>query len=340
VKNTAKAHTTPTIPAGSITHSKGFCAFLLCLLPAVMTLLLPVSCTGRTGAASDTTSPMQVFVSIEPQVYFLERIGGDRVNVQAMVQPGHSPATYEPSPRQMSALAKARLFFRIGVAFENSFIPKIHDTLPSLKIIDTRKNVPLRRMEGHHHHGHDGHDAHDGHGSHDNLHDDEGYDPHVWLDPQRVKIQARTIADALVQADPAGQETYETNLAAFLTELDDLDGKIRQILEPVTGRTFMVFHPSWGYFADAYGLHQEPIEMEGKDPSARYLARIIDTARSENIRVIFVQPQFSRSKADAVAAAINGTVLTIDPLARNYIENLESAAHAIRDALTTQKDQQ
>lgn len=314
-------------------HSKS--QFYPVYVAIILSVSLSLSLFSPLCSAGRDAETMTVFASIQPQAFFIERIGGERVAVQAMVQPGHSPATYEPTPRQMADLSRARLYFRIGVAFENSFLRKISSTMDTLRIIDTRHGVPMRTMASHVHGEADHHHHWHPHSEHTAM-----TDPHIWLDPNRVKIQAQTIADALSQADPAGKETYSKNLAAFITELDDLDGKIRQILEPVTGRTFMVFHPSWGYFADAYGLRQEPIEFEGKDPSARHLAQIIDTARSENIKVIFVQPQFSRSKADAVAAAINGTVLTIDPLARNYIENLESAARAIRDALTTQKDQQ
>jgi len=249
-----------------------------------------------------------IFTSILPQEYFAERIGGDRVEVQALVTPGSSPATYEPTPRQMATLSEAKLFFRIGVPFENAFVPKIEGATEGLRIINTRAGITLR-----------------------------GNDPHIWLSPRLVKVQARTIAEALIEADPTGKGTYEENLAAFLKDLDALDTDLAEALAPVKGKTFMVFHPAWGYLADAYGLRQEPIEFEGKEPSGQQLARMIEKARDEGVRVIFVQPQFDMGSAERIAEAIGGVVVPIDPLARDYVGNLQRVAATIREALQKQE---
>ncbi len=265
---------------------------------------------------------LDVFVSILPQKYFVESVGGDRVHVRALVEPGQSPATYEPSPRRMAALSEAKIYFRIGVAFENSIIPKISRS--GLTVVDTREGIKLRQMEGSHHHHHG-----------DHSHDD-GTDPHIWLDPGLAAIQARTIADALITADPGNRETYEENLDRFKKELEQLDKELASILEPVKGRTLMVFHPAWGYFTDAYDLKQMAVELEGKEPSARHLSRVIKRAKEEGIKVIFVQPQFSRKSADTIAEAVDGSVIAIDPLAENYMDNLKPAAWAIRKALQKQ----
>ena len=268
-----------------------------------------------------------VFVSIAPQAYFVERVGGDRVTVETLVKPGHSPATYEPTPRQMAALSEARLFFRIGVPFENALIPRIAKTMASLRIVDTRDGITLQEMKTHRH------DRGADHTHAEAPARREGKDPHIWTSPRLVKQQARTIAAALTETDPDGKDVYERHLAAFVKDLDDLDARLSETLRPVAGKTFMVFHPSWGYFADAYGLRQEPIEIEGKEPNARPLARLMETARAKGVKVIFVQPQFSRAKAQTVAEAIGGAVVPIDPLARDYIRNLESVAAAVKEAL-------
>jgi zinc transport system substrate-binding protein len=294
---------------------------LLCTLPAV-------------GAAADGDR-ITVFTSILPQEYFVERIGGDRVEVQALVAPGRSPATYEPTPRQMASLSEATVFFRIGVPFENAFMPKIRDLTQGLRIVDTREGITLREMKAHHH-GDDGYQHEDHHADEEHHHHHGGTDPHVWLSPRLVKIQARTIADALIDIDPAGRAIYEKNLAAFVADLDVLDAHLAEALAPVKGKTFMVFHPAWGYFADAYGLEQTPIEIEGKDPSGQQLVRVIEMAKEQGVRVIFVQPQFSRQSAERVAGAIDGAVLPIDPLARDYVGNLERVATEIREALQNQ----
>lgn len=299
---------------------------LLCMLPA----------TGMAAEAGRIT----VFTSILPQEYFVERIGGDRVEVLALVTPGSSPATYEPTPRQMAALSEAKIFFRIGVPFENAFVPKLEGAAEGLRIVDTREGITLRQMKVRHHHngaGDEGH-THEGEAHHKGHHEHAvGTDPHVWLSPRLVKVQARTIADALIELDPAGKAAYEQNLAAFLKDLGTLDAHLVDALAPVKGKTFMVFHPAWGYFADAYGLEQEPIEIEGKDPSGRQIARMIEVAKDEDVRVIFVQPQFSTKSAKRIAEAIGGAVVPIDPLARDYAGNLERVAAAVREALQKQE---
>jgi len=298
----------------------------VCLLLGLSGLLPAV---GRAAEADR----IQVFTSIRPQEEFVERIGGDRVAVQALVPPGSSPATYQPTPRQMADLSDAVLFFRIGVPFENVFLPKIEGLAEGLRIVDTRKGIPLRRMKSHHHDHGEQPDPDHAHGE-DHSHPEGGADPHIWLNPRLVKIQARTIADALIESDPAGQAAYESNLAAFLDDLDTLDAHLVEALAPVKGRTFMVFHPAWGYFADAYGLDQEPIEIEGKEPSGPQIARMIELAKADGVRVIFVQPQFSRQSARRIAEAIGGAVVPIDPLARDYVDNLEHVAATVLKALS------
>lgn len=322
-----------------------------------------------TASADQKTKAMTVFTSIVPQTYFVKRIGGTRVNVQALVTPGRSPATYEPTSRQMAALAEAKLFFRIGVPFEQAFIPKIASSYNNLRIIDTRRGIELLEMTAHHHHDdedHGMHERHDEHGKHHSEHHDEhekhhgahekhhdedhkhehkagdhhhegGKDPHIWLSPKLVKRQARTIADALIAADPAGKATFEKNLNAFIKDLGTLDNALKKALAPIKGKTLMVFHPAWGYFAHAYGLKQEAIEVEGKNPSAQRLVEIIEKAKKENVRVIFVQAQFSMKSAKQIARAINGVVVPINPLAENYMGNLQAIAKSVLGALQTQK---
>jgi zinc transport system substrate-binding protein len=268
--------------------------------------------------------PMQtisVFVSIPPQAYFVERIGGKRVSVDVMVMPGENPAVYAPTPDQISRLARAKLFFTIGVPFERSLMPRIERVAKNLIMIDTRKGIDLRRMTGRNHD-----DKQNGHSKNNN-------DPHIWLSPVLVKKQAETIYKALAELDPQGANKYEANFMAFSQELERLNQKISAALLPVKGQTFFVFHPAFGYFADTYGLNQMAVEVEGKIPKGKDLSVFIKKAKKENVRVVFVQSQFDSSAARKIAAAINGAVVPLDPLARDYIANLEDMADKIRDAL-------
>jgi zinc transport system substrate-binding protein len=177
---------------------------------------------------------------------------------------------------------------------------------------------------------HHDNDDHAGHG-----HDHGALDPHIWLDPALVKIQAANIRDGLSAVDPEGTDVYARNTAAFLQELDELDREIRDILAPIPAdrRTFLVFHPSWGYFARAYGLTQAPIEVDGKEPSPRDMARIIAMGRETGARVVFVQPQFSQKSASVIAAQIDARVVRLDPLAEDWSANLLGAARAFAEAL-------
>jgi len=281
---------------------------------------------GEAGAAAPP-KPIDLFVSILPQKYFAERIGGARVHVSVMVGPGQSPATYDPSPRQLARLGSARLYWRMGVPFEKAWMPRIEAANPHMAILDARDGIDLRNMEqaaqvfG---------QAEQGAGAHEH---EGGKDPHIWLSPPLVKIMAARLRNALVALDPAGAAQYRANYAAFAADLDRLNRRIQAQLAPVKTRRFMDFHPAWGYFARTYGLTQIPIEIEGKTPGPRTLARVIDLARRDGVRVIFVQAQFSRRDAQTVAQAIGGRVVALDPLSADYMQNLLQAAHAFREAM-------
>ncbi|OGP61459.1 MAG: hypothetical protein A2V67_12255 [Deltaproteobacteria bacterium RBG_13_61_14] len=277
---------------------------------------------GRSGpffAAENPSSKLKVVVSILPQKYFVERIGGPDVDMEVLVGPGQSPHSYEPTPKQVARLAEAQVYFRIGVPFEDALLAKISDAFKELKVVDTRSGIQLLPMTA------PDQDANLPRGA---------PDPHIWLDPKLVKIQAGTIAVTLSQLDPAHAAEYEKNLQAFAADLDRVNAEIAATLAPLKGQSFMVYHPAFGYFGAAYGLKQVAVESEGKEPSAKELADLIDLAKQEQVKVIFIEPQFSRKSAEAVAAAVGATVVAMDPLAPDYLHNLEAMAGQIRQALT------
>jgi len=265
-----------------------------------------------------------VFVSITPQKFFLEQIGKDRVDVQVMVEPGASPHSYEPKPGQMVAISKARVYFATGVSFEKAWLKKISASNPKMMVVHTDHGIKKLPMAAHDH----GEEKH-----HDEAHHDHGaLDPHIWLSPPLVMVQARTILTALQEVDPVHRSIYEANYQAFVTMLEGLDRALRSIFAGKKGLEFMVFHPAWGYFAEAYGLKQVPIEIEGKDPKPAQLKKLIDHARERNIKVIFVQPQFSSKSAEQVAREIGGEVAFVDPLALNWADNLREVAAKFKAA--------
>lgn len=279
--------------------------------------VLTFSANARTG------EKLAVFVSIPPQKFFVQQIGKERVNVQVMVQPGASPATYEPRPRQMAALSKTRIYFAIGVAFEKTWLGKIAAANPSLRVVHTDHGIQKIPMAAHHHDA-EQHPEKDLQGE---------PDPHIWLSPTLVMTQARTILHALVDIDPAHRAVYEANTRAFVAELAALDAELTKTLADLQGRQFMVFHPAWGYFARSYGLKQVPVEIEGKNPKPAQLQALIEHARKNHINVIFVQPQFSAKSAQLVAKEIGGRVTVADPLAADWSINLREVAGKLKAAL-------
>ena len=282
---------------------------------------------------------LSVAVGIEPLREFVERIGGDLVEIAVMVPAGADPHSYEPRPKQMAALAQARLYFSLDLEFEEAWIPRFQAANRNLIVVEADKGLEKMAMPEHGDHDHaakgqaaPGHadktPAKGGRGHQDH----EGLDPHIWVSPPLVKTVALNVRDALVAADPVHESVYRANHARFLAEIEALHAELAQSLAACAGARFMVFHPSWGYFAAAYGLVQEPIEAQGKEPSPRQLKALIDEAKEEGIKVVFVQPQFSDKAARTVAKAIGGQVLKIDPLAGKWAENLRTVARTIREA--------
>lgn len=274
------------------------------------------------------SAAMPVCVTILPQKYFLEKIGGDLVDVTVLVPPGADPHSYEPKPGQMVAVSKAKAYFAVGVPFEDAWLGRIKAGNPDMPIVQTQRGVGKIPMTAH-----DAHDAHGAHGAHGE--EETGrLDPHIWLDPNLVKIQAKNILEGLSAADPANAATYETNFQEFLKECGALDAAIRETLAAASAAhsSFIVFHPSWGYFAKAYGLNQIPIEAEGKEPSPGELGALITLARDKGVKVIFVQPQFSERSAQVIANEAGATLARLDPLAEDWKDNLLRAATAFQKA--------
>lgn len=289
------------------------------------TLLLLASIAPLAHAAE----PLQVFVGVLPQQTFVERIGGEHVVVESLVKSGQSPHTYDPTPSQIARLAEADLYVGIGLPFESAWSARIRSVNPDMPILDLSKGVGQRAMEAHDHAEEDAGHAHAAHEHETDAHDHQELDPHIWTSPMLVKQMGGEIARTLTDLDPDHAADYAANLAVFETDLDTLDADIRATLAGVQQRRFMVFHPAWDYFADAYQLTQIPIERDGKEPGPRSLTVLIDQARRENVKVIFVQPQFSRKSAEQVARAIGGRVEVIDNLAPDYFANLRRVAEAI-----------
>lgn len=259
-----------------------------------------------------------VFVSIIPQKYFIERIAGDHIDVSVMVGAGQSPETYEPSPRQMALLNKSSLYFQIGVPFENIWIDAIKELNPNMKIIACCEELKSIALTGH---------LHDGHVQAGNA-----PDPHIWTSPANAKYIALKMKNALQDTFPVYQTEFEDNYIKLINDLDKLDADIRSLLSGLNNRHFIVAHPSWAYYARAYNLVQLPIELNGKEVRAKSLSKLIDIAISQNIKRVFVQKQFNNNSAEILAKEIDADIVELDPLADDYIANLYYVTNAIASA--------
>jgi len=275
--------------------------------------------------------PIPIFVSILPQSTFVEKIGGNLVDVSVMVLPGANPATYEPKPGQMAALSKAKIFYAVGVPFEKVWLRKMASVNPDMRIVHTDKGIEKIPMDT---------DIFEDRNLEKSArdkadHHDHGVkDPHIWLSPPLVMVQARNILVALLDVDPANRSVYEENYRNFIMELLALDAEIIKIFaKKGKDMAFMVFHPAWGYFAEAYGLRQIPVEIEGKEPKPAQMGRLIEHARGKGVKVIFVQPQFSTKSAGIIAKAIGAQVVFADPLDPEWIRNLREQAGKFKEAL-------
>ena len=300
-------------------------------------LFLLISIIGILNA----TTP-QITVSILPQKYFVEKIVKDKFEVNVMVQPGASPHTYEPKTSQMKALAASKVYFSTGVSFEHVWLDKFKKNTKDTLFVDLSDGIEKLAMGKHEHHEEEAHDDHKGHEKHDDhdehgheakdnhdAHDEDGLDPHIWLDPILVKTQAKNIYDTMIKVDTQNADFYKANYEQFLKELDELDANLKTILTPYKDKAFMVFHPSWGYFAKRYDLEQIPIELQGKEPKPNELVELIKDAKEHDIKIVFVSPQFSQKSAKTISQNINAKVATIDPMVSNWSEGLMLTAKEI-----------
>jgi zinc transport system substrate-binding protein len=291
-------------------NMKGFQAKALPLIFAALLTASAVAAASCTQKA-ESAGKLGVVVTILPQAEFVESIGGDAVDVTVMVPPGASPHTYEPTPGQMEELSRATMYAQVGsgVEFELVWMDKLAAANEDMLVVDCAQGIQLQETvtenedEG----------ESDEHGA---------LDPHIWMSPRNAQVMVENIADGLIAIDPDNRAYYEQNRDAYLQELAQLDQDICDGLAGVENRIFMVYHPAFGYFARDYDVTMLPIEAEGKEPTPAGLAHLIAQAQESNIKVVFASPQFNPASAKVIAEAIDGRVVFIDPLARDYLTNL------------------
>lgn len=278
------------------------------VLPVLILLIAAFfgnACIDQTESQIDDGRTV-IIASILPQADFVEHVGGDNVEVIVMIPPGANPATYEPTASQLKAASSAVMYVKVGsgLPFEEVWLDNIGSANPNMLIVDTSEGVDL--IPG---------------------------DPHIWLSPRSAMVQVENIYKGLVAVDPENSEYYYRNKEQYINDLEVLDTDITESLSGFDGRNFMVFHPSWGYFSRDYDLTMIAVEIEGKEPSAGDMMHLVETAKENNIKFIFVQPQFSTKSAEVIAKEIGGSVVAVDPLPQDYITNLRIVSNTFAQGL-------
>ncbi|MCB0821129.1 MAG: zinc ABC transporter substrate-binding protein [Bacteroidales bacterium] len=261
--------------------------------------------SGLTGCqqTSENKEKDIITVSILPYQYFVEKIAGNLFTCEVMIPPGASPASYEPTPRQVMNLSNSKLYLLSGyLAYEQNWVKNFKANLPNLEFYNTSQGLNLIKNEIKNHDDHD-------HGP---------IEPHVWTSPQNVKIISQNIADALIKIKPENKSIFLKNLEQFHKEIDSIDFTINQLLMAKTNRSFIIYHPALTYFAHDYKLTQIPIEQEGKEPSVKHIRAVADFAIENKIKVILIQKQFNKEEAKTLEQEIGGKIVEIDPLAFDW----------------------
>ncbi|QIA06316.1 metal ABC transporter solute-binding protein, Zn/Mn family [Draconibacterium halophilum] len=258
-----------------------------------------------------------VTVSILPQKTFVEKIAGDDFEVNLLIPPGSSPAAYTLLPSQLKDITRSAIWFRIGyIGFEHSWSDKIAQANSDMKVVNISEGLDLIA------------DKMEQHGDHVHI---DGVDPHVWLSPVLVKQMAKVILDELSTLKPEKAAEYQTNYLRFVKECDQLHVDLKNQLKDYAGRKFIVFHPSLSYYAREYGLDQHSLETGGKEPTPQLLRNVVDMAKTEGIKIVYIQSEFDREHARVFADEIGGEIIQIWPLNPEWEENLRHITEILTD---------
>ncbi len=280
------------------------------VLAVLLTVSLAFSLVACGNSSDENDDVLQVAVSIVPQETFVKAVGGDLVDVVTMIPAGASAENYQPTMQQMANFETSEVYFSIGVPTESvNIIPNIGD-VPMVSLADKVESV------------------------YEAVNFNNGSrDPHIWLSPKRVIVMVEAIRDELCEIDPENKAIYEENAAAYCNELSILDSTIEKSLSNVKNKSFIVFHPAFGYLANDYGLTMYSLEEDGKEATAKHLEEMVDFAKENKIKVIFYQAEIDSSQSETFANEIGGQTTLLAPLSPDYINNLKNMAEVMAKAM-------
>ena len=273
----------------------------------ILLLVVPLLC----GCVSQDEVPsgkIRVAATIAPLGEFVEIVGGDKVVVTVIVPPGAEPHTFEPTPSQMREVAKADLYVMNGAGLE-FWMNKVLEVNKKMVIVDSSKGVALLQESG------------------------GEMDPHIWISLRNAGLQVNNICSGLIQVDPINRDYYTKNRDNYLQKLQSLDEELSRGFISTKNKIFIVHHPAWAYFARDYGLQEVPLMENEKEPGPKYLGEVVDLAKKNNIITIFVEPEYNPKAAEVIAREMNASIIRLDPLAKNYLENMVRAGSEISKSL-------
>ena len=294
--------------------------FTIILIALFMSALL-FSC----NVTEDNNKKIIVAVGVVPQATFVDIVSMGNVETIVLIPPGYSPANYQPSSREMQVLSDADIYFTLQMPTEEAnILPKIQNFNKDIKIVNLREIVsevyPLIYVDGHDHEE-----------EHKDNEDDLSVDPHLWLSPKRSIVMVQAIADELSKFDPVNELTYQENAADYIKQIQTLDNEITIIIANLNRKSFMIYHGSYAYFADDYGLEMISIEVAGKQATAAEIEEVIKHALEEEIKIIFYQEEFDDNQAQTIAKEIGGKVEKVSPLSENYLQALRDLIYELEN---------
>ena len=270
-----------------------------------------VSCKSnqqKAGMAESNAKPT-VTVTIPPYKYFVEKIAGDKVDVNVMVSNGNNPETYEPNAQQMMELSNSALYLKVGsIGFEQTWIKKLQDNAPDMKMIDTSVGITPAKTPG------------------------GNIDPHVWMSCKNARIIASNMLKALYKLEPKHKTFFEKNYKSLLSIIDKRDSTIKESFKenPDLVRKFVIYHPILTYFARDYRLEQLPIEEEGREPSAAQLKSLIEKARKEKIKYCLIQAEFANRNTTTFIKESQTKAMDINPLQADWANAMKEVSLAVQ----------
>lgn len=266
------------------------------------------ACQGKKEGGTRTIS-----VTIEPQRYFAEKIAGDLFHINCVTPAGQSPETYDPTPQQMVQISQSQAYFRIGeIGFEQAWMTNLQSQNPDMAVFDLSEGMELIKNEEEAHEEGEAHPHHH-HGS---------VDPHIWTSISGARVIAQNTYQAFIKLDPENQEIYRAGYQRLIEEIDSTEAEMKQLLQPLAGTAFIIYHPALTYFAREFGLKQLCIELDGKEPSPAQLKQLLETATQSGAKVVFVQQEFDRKNAELIAKETGCRLVTINPLSYNWHDEM------------------